>query len=189
MHVRMARPFQLVLLALLVAACESGPRVRTDYDPSVDFSRYRTYRVMGPQARTSDENYSSLIERRIIAAIDREMQSRGYRPAPDADLLVNFTVTVQEKVSVTSTPTAAPAGYYGYRRGHYRAWGGYAYETRVRQYNEGTLIIDLVDASRQIMIWEGVAQGTITQRVRDNPREAIDTAVSAVFAEYAYTAS
>jgi hypothetical protein len=59
---------------------------------------------------------------------------------PGADFGANF----QDKTKITTSPAPMAGGYYGYRGGHYGAWGGYGYatETHVSQYTEGTLAIE-----------------------------------------------
>ena len=75
-------------LVALVAACATGPRVRTDYDPSADFAQYKTWGWYTPIAM-EQSGYSSWISERIREDVRREMESRGYRYAAEgADLLV-----------------------------------------------------------------------------------------------------
>jgi hypothetical protein len=57
-------------------------------------------------------------------------------------------------------------------------------ETRVDTYSEGTLNIDVIDAARKQMIWEGVAVGRVTEKTMENLKPEIDQAVAAIFAKY-----
>ena len=75
-------------------------------------------------------------------------------------------------------------GYYGYRTGMYAAYPMYQDNTVVSQYTEGTLNIDVVDAARKQLVWEGIVTGVITQKDLNNPQPAIDEAVTAAFAKY-----
>jgi len=74
------------------------------------------------------------------------------------------------------------SGYYGYRGSYYGAWGGY--ETRIDQYTEGTLNIDVVDARLQKLVWEGSIVGKITEEVRKNLEAVIDEAVQVIYKEF-----
>jgi hypothetical protein len=78
--------------------------------------------------------------------------------------------------------------YYGYRRGFYGGWGGYAYETRVDQYVEGTLNIDIVDAQRKQLVWEGVAVGRVGDKTQQERQVALRSAVAEIFAKYPFRA-
>jgi hypothetical protein len=173
----------LGLLAIL-AACTSSPDITTDYDHAVDFSRFHTF-AFEPKLATDSAGYSSLTTQRIRAAVQREMTARGYvYDEANPDLLVNFAGKQEDKVQVTQTPV--PMGYYGYRAGFYHPWPGYAMDTRVDQYTEGTLNIDLIDRARQQMVWEGVAIGRITQAMKDAPEQTINDTVAQIFAKYPF---
>jgi len=81
-------------LLLLVIPCGcASVEVSTDYDPSVDFSRFRTYAwVPSPPPRTGDVRLDSpLLEARVRDAVEVEMAERGYRKVSEnPDLLVAY---------------------------------------------------------------------------------------------------
>jgi len=85
-------------------------------------------------------NYESFFSQYMRAAIEIEMENRGYTKSDNPDLLINFNGIMQEKTQVrtTSTPPPMHGGYYGYRGGYYNTWGGYGYstQTHVSQYTE-----------------------------------------------------
>ena len=171
--------------ALLVAGCASAPEVRVNFDQSTDFTQYQTYGFMSPLG-TDRGGYQSLVSQSLKAATQRELEARGLRLEANApQLLINFNGALNDKLRVTTVPTAYPVGgYYGYRGGMYSAWPMYADQTMVSQYTEGTLNIDVVDAARKQLVWEGVVTNSVTQKDLDNPKNAIDAAVTAAFAKY-----
>jgi hypothetical protein len=75
-------------------------------------------------------------------------------------------------------------GYYGYRGGMYGAWGGYPYDVDTVDYREGTLSIDLVDARKNQLVWQGVAEGRVSDEVRQNPGPAIDAVIAEIFRNF-----
>ena len=76
-------------------------------------------------------------------------------------------------------------GYYGYRDPFYDPWGGYvAYETRIDQYPEGTLNIDVIDAATKSLVWEGSIGGRVTDSAIRNLEQTIDNAVKAIMADF-----
>lgn len=170
--------------AVLLVGCASKPNIYSNQDPSADFGKYKTFgfqQVLG----TDGDQYASLASQYLKAATVREMTARGYRESANPDLIVNFEINTEEKIRTTQTPTAG--GYYGYRG--YGAWGGYTgYETRVTQYTEGTVNLDLVDASKQQLVWEGVIVGKVTDEVRDNLQEVCEAVVTEIFENYPYVA-
>lgn len=176
----------LFCLTLFVSGCASGPDIRTDYDRNADFSAYETYNFFDPLG-IENPGYSTLYGQLFRDALSREMESRGYARSEAPDLLLNVSGKLQDKTQVRTYNDPAPAGYYGYRRGRYGAWGGYGYNTttHVDQYTEGTINIDLVDARAQRMVWEGVAVGRLREdRSNDEVREAVNSAVAEMFAEF-----
>jgi Domain of unknown function (DUF4136) len=177
----------LALAAALLAGCSSGPDIRADYDKQTDFSAYKTYNFFS-DAGPSRGNYQGLFTQYMKAAIDREMQSRGYVKSDDPDLLVNFNANMEDKTKVTTSPSMG--GYYGYRGGYYGPWAGYGYgtETHVSQYTEGTLNIDLVDADRMQLVWEGVGVGRITEDKLKNIEREVDAAVPLFFEQFPFVA-
>lgn len=190
---RSARLSVLGCSAAMLAACASGPDLRSDYDSSVDFGQFKTYNFFA-DAGPDKTQYQSLFTQYMIEAIDREMQSRGYTKSDNPDLLVNFNARLEDKTKVTTTPAmGSPAmgmGYYGYRGGYYGAWGGYGYgtETQVSQYTEGTFNIDLVDARRKQLVWEAVAVGRIRDDTFDNLQQKVNEGVPQFFARYPFIA-
>lgn len=170
-----------LLLSVLLCACQSGPQIRSSGDTEADFSRYRTYGFV-PTPSTDTSQYSTLLTQYLKTAIAREMNSRGYKPADEPDLLVNFFVLAKDKLQVTRAPSA----YYGYRRGLYATSA--AYETDVQQYTEGTLTVDLVDASRKQLVWTGTAVGRIREAALKDPQPAIDRVLPEIFAQFSHRA-
>ena len=178
----------LVGLALvsILAACTSGPRVRTDTDPSADFSQYRTYGFYDPLAM-EQSGYSSYLSDHIKTAVRREMDARGYRFSDDKpDLKVNFQGVIRERTDVYEIPRSDIQYFYNYRARAYYAYPVWYDETRVSQYTEGTLTVDLVDAARNRLVWSGDAIGRVTQKTAEQRAASADQAITAIFAKYPY---
>ena len=100
---------------------------------------------------------------------------RGYfnTTREEADFLVASYANVEGKIDVTSY------GYnYGYY-GHYGPWG--VNDTVVREYDQGTLVIDFFDASNNSLIWRGWGTG----RISDDPDLArMREALAKILAQY-----
>ena len=179
--------FAVAAIALL-AACATGPRVRTDHDPTADFSQYRTWGFYSPIAM-EQSGYSSWISERIKDDVRREMESRGYRYTATApDLQVNFQGIVEDKTDVYSTPRSDVQFFYSYRRNAYVAMPVWYDETQVSRYREGTLTVDLVDAARNRMVWTGAAIGRVTKKTPEEKMVEVDQAIGAIFLQYPHRA-
>lgn len=177
------RVFRLTVLGatLAIGACASGPKIFTNTDSSADFSRYQTYGFFEELA-TDRADYESTESRLLKAAVTREMNARDLSFSDQPDLKINFFVNTQEKIRSRSTPTAG--GYYGYRGTRYGAWGNYGTETRIDQYTEGTLTIDVVDSETRNLVWDGAIVGKVTDEVRNNLETVINDAVTAIFTKF-----
>lgn len=175
----------LALVSMLVA-CATGPRVRTDVDPTADFSQYRTYGFYQPLAM-EQSGYSSYLSDRIKTSVQREMGARGYRFTTDKpDLLVNFQGVIRERTDVHEIPRSDIQYFYSYRARAYYAYPVWYDETRISQYTEGTLTVDLVDAARNRLVWSGDAIGRVTQKTADQRAISADEGIAAIFAKYPF---
>ena len=185
-----ARPLLAGLaLATLLSACATGPLVRTDADPAADFSKYATYAFYEPLAM-EQSGYTTYLSDRIKTSVRREMEARGYRFDPDdPDLQVNFQGVIRERTDVYNVPRSDVQYFYSYRARRYFAVPVWYDETRVNDYTEGTLTVDLVDAERNHLVWTGDAIGRVTQRSPQERVAAADEAIAAIFREFPYTAA
>ncbi len=186
-HPSMFRWLPVAVAAGLLAlgGCATGPDVRVDYDRTANFASYKTFAFASPLG-TDRGGYQSVVSQHLKLATQREMEARGMKLDPAApQLLVNFSAALNDKLRVTTLPTTSiGVGYYGYRRGLYSTWPLYADQTTVSQYQEGTLNIDVVDAARKQLVWEGVVTDSVTQKMLDDVPAAVDAAVKAAFTKY-----
>lgn len=180
----------VALGALALAGCASKPTLRTDYDRSADFGTYRTYAYVDPVG-TDKAGYRSIVTQHFKNAIDAEMSARGYRKVDaNPDLLVNFHANATEKVDVRSTPTPTMGvgigygGYYGYRGGLYAGWPMYTNDVSTVRYQVGTLNVDVVDARRKQLVWEGVAEGKLKKETMQNPEPAIRAVIAELYKQF-----
>lgn len=187
-HLRknMARIVPVAATVALLAACATGPTVRSNYDPGADFGRYRTYGYV-ENLGTDRSGYSTIVSSILRTAVSRELERRGYSPSPAPDLLVNFQARLRRVQDVSPGPGPGPF-YYGYRDGVYGPWPGYDYELTVRDYTEGTLNIDIVDRDRKQLVWEGVAIGEVSERKLRDPATSLPEVVARILAHYPFAA-
>ena len=147
----------LPLFLLFVFASCSSIRVYSDYDKTANFMQYKTYAY---QKNGIDKaEISDLDKKRILKAIDQQMALKGFTKSDTPDLLVNIFTKEREQVDVNQFS----AGWgYGWGFG----WNPFFFggnTTNVNRYTEGTLFIDLIDASKKELIWQGEGQGTLTK--------------------------
>ena len=185
-HLNLSLAVCAVALATL-AGCASTPKadIHVHAAPDANFSQYATF-GFPEQTGTDRGGYSTLITSYFKSAVRDQMERRGYHYVDEnPDLLVNFYAKVHERTEVRSDPAYSAAyGYYGYRYGLYGAWPLYDNDVRTVTYPIGTANIDVVDAHKKEMIWEGVAQGRLSDQDMNNPRDSIAQVVTQVFARF-----
>jgi hypothetical protein len=176
----------LALTALFAAGCAttSGPKTRIDYDKSADFSVYRTY-GFPKETGTDRGGYSTLVTSYLKNSMSTAMEARGYKYSEERpDLLVNFFMNTRERTETRPSPNASLGyGYYGYRYGLYNAWPLYD-DDRTVTYKVGTLNIDIVDAEKKQLVWEGIAEGRVSEEELQNPKVTINAVVTELMRQY-----
>ncbi len=176
----MIKKVLLILLSsasLLMVACASNPPLTVDYNDQFNFSQIKTYAHLEPQQQGS-EVASGLMQERIRNAIDDQMLLLGYQkvPADKAHVLIAHTVIGREKVDVRT--------YYHGRRRYRCAMCGYS-TVDVRQYTEGTLIIDVLDTKDAQVVWRGVTTARAKQHLTPEERTArINERVAYMLADF-----
>jgi hypothetical protein len=153
-----------------------GPNVRTDFDPAADFATFRTYAFAG----LTDLNQggvlnNSLIRKRLEQMIGEQLSSKGLRQVgldEHPDLRVHNWVTIKEKQRVESTtPMVGPYGRRGYGA------------VTTYDYQEGTLIIDLVTPSKDELVWRGSIVSILSDSKEGN-LEMVNRGIAKVFEDY-----
>ncbi len=143
-------------MGLLFVAVLSAAQVKTDYDRSVDFNRYRTYSWQ--KVRSADPLWVD----RIKNSVDAALESKGWvRVETGGDAaVVAIEMTHDEKTLNT---------FYNSFGGGWR-WGGNFGNatTTVDTYEVGTLVVDIFDAKSKNVIWRGSASGTLSNKSDNN---------------------
>jgi len=152
---------------LALAGCASTPSadIHVNAAPDANLSAYSTF-GFPEQTGTDRGGYSTLVTSYFKDAVKQQMEQRGYHYVDEnPDLLVNFYAKVHERTEVRPDPSFSAAyGYYGYRYGLYTAWSLYDSEVRTVTYPIGTANLDIVDARKKQMIWEGALPGSRRHR-------------------------
>jgi hypothetical protein len=186
MHVTKFTAALVALAVALAAGCatNSAPQTRVDYDRAADFSVYRTF-GFPEQTGTDRGGYSTLVTSYFKSAITTAMEARGYKYSEEKpDLLVNFFMNTRERTEIRPNPGLAGGyGYYGYRDGLYRGWPMYE-QDRTVNYQVGTINVDIVDAEKKQLIWEGISEGRISEEALANPKVIVNAVVTQMMRRY-----
>ena len=168
-------------ITLSLAGC-SGMTIQSDYNPQADFSRYSTYAWL-PAPQTGDPRVdNAILEGRIKTAVDRTLAEKGYRQvaADQATFWVGYHLSVQGQMDVTTVNS-----YYGYGWGPWYYGPGYSQNTQVRYYDQGTLLIDIVDAQARELVWRGSAEAEVrTDMTQEQRQQRVNEAVSRILQRF-----
>jgi hypothetical protein len=117
------------------------------------------------------------MDRRIRAAIERELAGKGIQATSGTpDLIVAYSTRTQQRTQVYDSGYAG-YGYWGWRGSYWRPS-----TIDVYQYEEGTLIVDLIDAARKRLVWRGKAVAVVGDYAGSEQR--INEAVQKLFESY-----
>lgn len=164
-----------VILLFILGAC-STVRVNADYDKNVDFTQYKTYAFH--KNGIDKVQISEFDKKRILRAIDAELSKMGMTKSENPDLLINIMTKEREKLEVNQFNAGFGYGW-GFGWNPYM-WGGRNF---VSSSTEGTLFIDLIDAKKKELIWEGEGVGNLTQN-RDKKEAVINDFVAKIMAQF-----
>ncbi|TDU43930.1 uncharacterized protein DUF4136 [Gelidibacter sediminis] len=167
----------VLMLFVLIASC-SSVRVASDYDKNADFSQFKTFAFY--KTGIDKAEISDLDKRRILRAIEAELLAKGYTKSENPDLLVSIFTKSREKVNVYNSNYGY--GPYGYGWG----WSPYYWNSgynSVSTSTEGTLYVDLIDANKKELVWQGMGVGYISQQM-EKKEERIKEFVAKIMERY-----
>lgn len=171
-----------VVAIAALAGC-SGISYNQDFDPQIDFARFTTYGWVEDfdSEAAQSRGVDPIDERRIKAAVDEQLEDKGYRKVTSGapDFLMNFYVTTQERVNYTTYHSGW--GYYGW-------YGGMGMsQTVANEWTEGTMVLDLIDVAEKDLAWRGWAKGAVDGFERMTPErktEAVNKVVAGILERF-----
>jgi hypothetical protein len=162
----------LTLLLLVSSAAVYTATTKSDYDRKFNLSKLRTWDFKAQHRKAKDALASNdLWDRRLQAEIESDLSSNGYQRVKDGepDFLVAYYMGTQEKEDTRFIGY----GYPGFGRG--RRWGGGwgagGVDVWNIPYTESTLIVDIVDAHNNMLVWRGYDTDTIDLNKADKTIE------------------
>jgi len=165
----------LSILPFLAGAC-SSIRVTTDYDHKADYAALRTYSWAEPDKnqRMDPRIDWQFVDARVRRAANQELAAKGYSLAqtgqPDFTLVYYVILENREEPVEAIWPARYPM--YGYR---YTVSGNISWTlaspTQMRQYTQGSLMLDIVDARTNQALWRGTATARLIGNAKPEERE------------------
>ncbi|MDT0649815.1 DUF4136 domain-containing protein [Autumnicola edwardsiae] len=185
----------ILFCSILIMVLSCGPRVQTVKPMDTDLSKYSTFaylpntNVEVPGKGYNDEN----VNRMIVETVNQNMEQTGYtldRDNPDLLVLISTSTEIERETTTdpvyATYPYTAGVGavspYYGsyYYRGYNTFGGGImGYDTDTYAYEEGIVVINLVDRQTKETVWKGITSDALydqrnTVAMRDLVNEIFD---------------
>ena len=157
----------LITLGLALTGCAST-EVRSYITPGVELSEHRTYNWIGDDARSTGDprlDNNRFFQDRVRAAVEEQLTNRGFEKTTLPDLLVRYQASVTQTVDNGVAERNADCE-----------------ECWPEVYDQGTLLIDLIDARTDRLVWRGWARGSIDGVIDDQKwmEQRIDEAVARI---------
>jgi hypothetical protein len=145
--------------------------VRSYLARGAELHAYRTYDWQSIEPRPTGDprlDNNRFFEQRVHAAVDRQLANRGFEKAASPHFLVHYHASVTQEIQISPSEHGVACE-----------------ECRPEVYDEGTLLIDIVDARTGLLAWRGWAKGSV-DGVVDNQEwmeRRIDEAVARIMRE------
>ncbi len=178
--------FYFVLVMTAFAANMATAQVKSDYDKTVDFTKYKTFTFMG-WAENSDKILNDLDKKRLLEAFRDELSARGLtKDDANPDVAITLYVVVEQKTSTTAYTNYNGGMGYGY--GRWGWGGGYGMGSSTTSYSEddyleGTVVIDFYDSGTKNLVWQGILTKTVTENPQKREK-SIPKAVNKLMYQY-----
>jgi len=168
----------LLVAWLALAGFGCATDVRVDFDPSEDFSSYRTWDWLRPswQGNPLESGVDRGLESLVRLAIEGELRERGYERTRvgQPDFLVAYHLTLERELVRRMETPAMQTLSSPHREGGYEVT---ASRPTFQLYEKGTLVLVVADAGDQQRVWRGIG----IRRVRDSFKTRAELVVSEVF--------
>lgn len=178
-----------VLLFFLCGAC-SIVSVSTDYNPDYDFVKLRTWAWIdnGKEPSSDTRINNDLVVDRVRNAVETALGAHGFvkTDAESADFRVSWHGAIEKKLQVDSIDHFySPYGYGPLGRAPFFIGENVIRSTTVREYEVGTLIIDILDPVQHKLVWRGSGSDRLTNET--DPEKTtikINEAVAAILKDF-----
>ncbi|MEO7387542.1 MAG: DUF4136 domain-containing protein [Gammaproteobacteria bacterium] len=161
---RKHRLLPAIVVVLAACATTAPPRQESRTVPGVNFSAYSTYGWSSPAENATVDAPLRILDVNIRDAIRAEMTRRGYEEVKENPaLLVDYETAAADKIRSNPVRIGIGMGSYGGNGGGSVSMGS----SSVQSYQEGRLVIHVLDAGKNQEIWYGAVAGRVEQKSLD----------------------
>jgi Domain of unknown function (DUF4136) len=169
----------LLLGLTLIAGTPAFASTHSDFTKSFPLRTLRTFEFKDQRRISRDPLANNQIwASEVRDAVRKDLGEHGFVEATNGrpDFYVAFYVGLRDRYDVNAIDYGMPAF-------HRRAWWGWprAYDVWAVPYTESTLIVDVIDARTNQLVWRGYDNGTLNT---GNPEKTLDSAVNHVVSRF-----
>ena len=186
--------FAVAVVAVVAVGCTSQYNAKINFDKNdqISTAQYLTFAwLKEDKILSASDDLNPVMKLRVDDAVENAFIELGYKLVNDpekADFAISYTVGSRDKIKVDSYPAKYNNGFM-WGGGYYRRRGYYGgmnmgTETRVRNYTEGRLAVDVYDVSSRQPAWHGWAVKKISSNDKEEPEEAIKRLVNDVISTF-----
>lgn len=168
---------RLILLPVFASlvAC-STINVTTDYALEQNFDGYSSYQWHPDGIKKTaslDVMGGDIFDTRVRRLIEQTIAEKGIVKSDSPSFYVNYSVVTEDRVSINTYNTYGGYGpgwgYYGY--GGYGGWGAGSTQTSVSYYTQGQIVVDIVDAASNKLVWRSTADSRVEKNSTPEQKE------------------
>jgi len=163
----MKKIITIILASVLISSC-SSIRYESDYlNPDLK-PLLGSYLIEGE----CEDRVSKIYEIRVANAIHKFMANKGYHKSDNPEILIQFFIK-ESSISYLVNE----CNYYG-------RWAyGEQCALKAMNYEEGTIVIDIISTANQGILWHGVIKSPAFDDI-NNPNENINKYVNNLLSKY-----
>ncbi|MCB9202906.1 MAG: DUF4136 domain-containing protein [Flavobacteriales bacterium] len=173
----MKRIYLLLLTGILSFSFYSCSTIKTayDYDRTANFESYKTYSI--DKEALNKLQLNDLDKNRIISEVTTQMNAKNFQlQEKESDLIISIHAMSKEHTDYNQSVGVGFGGWWPWM------WGGIN-NTWVNQYEVGTLTFDIIDAKKNVLIWQGVSSGIMVENL-ESKAEQIQEAIQKAFENF-----
>jgi uncharacterized protein DUF4136 len=173
-------PFVLAL-AVSAGAAPAFAGAHSDYTKSFPLQTLKTFQFKEQHRISRDPLADNAIwANNIRSEIRNDLMGRGLEETGGRpDFYVAYYVGLRQQYDINSVPYGLPVFHRGFRTG----WWGWprGYDVWAVPYTESTLIVDVIDAHTNQLVWRGYDSDTLNM---SKPEKTLDKAVDNVMSKF-----
>ncbi len=174
---------------LLISSCANTAHVVKT--PGINLDSFKTYSWSIEDEKTRTKNRKKeLLDQRIHAAVDKQLQKQGLTEVNDnPDLMISTDLVIEKTTQQKNDPVySKPYSRTFYNRYTGRFYSYYfpsefmGYDNYTTNIREGTLTVTMVDTKTDQAVWQGWATRELAQRNISD--KEIEKNVKSIFKKY-----